>query len=185
MHGYNTIEHSTTGTNNCTGANYCEALIQLYFFRRLLTIMSIQEAAVIALKRCKSICSDIKCCKSLSSWFESVHGENDVTLLMSGNDFNGGCIAKWQPKNAYMKWRWLVACDFNHYTAILTLRLILMADFLIIIFACIWPLAWRNNYKPLQLSTPLLWFLTFSIVSQREREATKNERTHHGAVDKS
>ena len=27
MHGYNTVEHSTTGANNCTGANYCKALI--------------------------------------------------------------------------------------------------------------------------------------------------------------
>ena len=63
MHGYNTVEHSTTGANNCTGSNYCKALIQLYLFRRLLTIMSTQEAAVIALKTCKSICSDRKCCK--------------------------------------------------------------------------------------------------------------------------
>ena len=47
-HGYNTVEHSTTGTNNCTGANYCKAL--MYLFRGLLTIMSTQEAAVIALK---------------------------------------------------------------------------------------------------------------------------------------
>ena len=29
-----------------------------------------------------------------SSWLESVHGENDVTLHAPGNDFNGGCIAK-------------------------------------------------------------------------------------------
>ena len=27
MHGYNTVEHSVTGANNCTGANYCKALI--------------------------------------------------------------------------------------------------------------------------------------------------------------
>ena len=27
MHGYNTVEHSTTGANNYTGANYCKALI--------------------------------------------------------------------------------------------------------------------------------------------------------------
>ena len=27
MHGYNTVEHSTTGANNWTGANYCKALI--------------------------------------------------------------------------------------------------------------------------------------------------------------
>ena len=27
MHDYNTVEHSTTGANNCTGANYCKALI--------------------------------------------------------------------------------------------------------------------------------------------------------------
>ena len=56
--------------------------------------MSTQEAAVIALKMCKSICSDIKCCKSRSSCLESVHGENDVTSHVPGNDFNGGCIAK-------------------------------------------------------------------------------------------
>ena len=55
--------------------------------------MSTQEAAVIALKMCKSICLDIKC-KSCSSRLESVHGENDVTSDAPGNDFNGGCIAK-------------------------------------------------------------------------------------------
>ena len=30
MHGYNMVEHNTTGANNannCTGANYCKALI--------------------------------------------------------------------------------------------------------------------------------------------------------------
>ena len=27
MYGYNMVEHSVTGTNNCTGANYCKALI--------------------------------------------------------------------------------------------------------------------------------------------------------------
>ena len=27
MHGYNTVEHSTTGANNCTGTNYCKVLI--------------------------------------------------------------------------------------------------------------------------------------------------------------
>ena len=27
MYGYNTVEHSITGANNCTGANHCEALI--------------------------------------------------------------------------------------------------------------------------------------------------------------
>ena len=68
MHGYNMVKHnSVTGTNNCTGANYCKALIGLYLFRRLLTIMPTQEAAVIALKTYKSICSDMKCCKSRSS----------------------------------------------------------------------------------------------------------------------
>ena len=57
--------------------------------------MSTQEAAVIALKTCKSICSDIKCCKS-SSLFESVHGKNDVDLTSHapGNDFNLSYIAK-------------------------------------------------------------------------------------------
>ena len=27
MHGYNKVEHSVTGANNCTGANYCKALM--------------------------------------------------------------------------------------------------------------------------------------------------------------
>ena len=27
MHGYNTVEHSATGNNNCTGTEYCKALI--------------------------------------------------------------------------------------------------------------------------------------------------------------
>ena len=56
--------------------------------------MSTQEAAVIALKMCKSIWSDIKCCKFCSLWLETVHDENDVTSYMPVNDFNGGCIAK-------------------------------------------------------------------------------------------
>ena len=43
MHGYNTVEHSVTGVNNnCTGNKT--------IVRRLLTIMSTQEAAVITLK---------------------------------------------------------------------------------------------------------------------------------------
>ena len=37
--------------------------------------------------------------------------------------------------NAYMKSSWLVACEFNRYTAILTLRLIILtAGSLIIVF---------------------------------------------------
>ena len=27
MHGYNMVEHGTTGANNCNGANYCKLLI--------------------------------------------------------------------------------------------------------------------------------------------------------------
>ena len=27
MNGYNTVERSVTGANNCTGTHYCEALI--------------------------------------------------------------------------------------------------------------------------------------------------------------
>ena len=27
MYGYNMVEHNTTGADNCTGANYCKALI--------------------------------------------------------------------------------------------------------------------------------------------------------------
>ena len=27
VYGYNTVEHSATGANNCTGANYCKMLI--------------------------------------------------------------------------------------------------------------------------------------------------------------
>ena len=46
MYGCNTVEHSITGVNNCTGANYCNLI---YLFRHLLTILSTQEGAVIAL----------------------------------------------------------------------------------------------------------------------------------------
>ena len=62
MHGYNMVKY-----NSVNGANYCKALIGLYLFRHLLTIMPIQEAAVIALKTCKTISSDMKGCKSRSS----------------------------------------------------------------------------------------------------------------------
>ena len=63
MYGYNMIEQNVIGDNNCTGPNYCKALnlIVATCLRHLLTIMSTQEAAVIALKTCKSICSDKKC----------------------------------------------------------------------------------------------------------------------------
>ena len=35
------------------------------------------------------------------------------------------------------------------------------------------------------LLTPLQRFLTFLFISQREREAMKDERTHHGSMGKS
>ena len=82
----------------------------------------------------------------------------------------------------------ITMADFNQYMAILTLHLIifLTAGWPIIIFICIWPLAWhnvsRNHYN---LLIPLLWLFTFSIISLRERAATKDERTHYGTVDKS
>ena len=53
--------------------------------------MSTQEAAVITLKTCKSICSDIKCCNVVVS---DLNQYMDVTSHMPGNDFNEGCIAK-------------------------------------------------------------------------------------------
>ena len=46
------------------------------------------------LKTCKSICSNIKCCKSCSSWLKLVHGENDLTSHTLGSNFNGGWIGK-------------------------------------------------------------------------------------------
>ena len=30
MHGYNTVKHSVTSTNNCTGANYLLLLLLLF-----------------------------------------------------------------------------------------------------------------------------------------------------------
>ena len=48
---------------------------------------------------------------------------------------------------------------------------------------CIRPLALHNKYKPYNLSAPIQQFLNFSFT--REREAMKDERTHHGAMDKS
>ena len=58
MYSYNTVEQALIIVQ---GANL------IVLVRCLLTILSTQEAAVIALKMCKSICSDIKCCKSHSS----------------------------------------------------------------------------------------------------------------------
>ena len=55
MYSYNTVEPALI------------IVLTLTIVRCLLTILSTQEAAVIALKTCKSIYSDIKCCKSRSS----------------------------------------------------------------------------------------------------------------------
>ena len=52
-------------------------------------------------------------------------------------------------------------------------------------YTCFWPLAWHNKYKPYNLSTSLQQFLTFSFTSQKEMEAMKYERSHHGAIDTS
>ena len=88
----------------------------------------------------KSICSNIKCCKSRSLQLKPVHGENDhpmhlVTILMAA------VLANNSPSGStYIKSPWLVVCDFNQCTAILYLN-ILMAGSLIIIFMCISPLA--------------------------------------------
>ena len=49
--------------------------------------MSTQEAAVITLKMCKSICSDIKYCKSHSCDLNQYYSENDVTSHAPGNNF--------------------------------------------------------------------------------------------------
>ena len=52
-------------------------------------------------------------------------------------------------------------------------------------YMCIWPLAWHNKNKPYVSSTLLQQFLTLLFTSHREREAMKDERTYHGAMDKS
>ena len=42
-----------------------------------------------------------------------------------------------------------------------------------------------NNDKPYNSLTPFQQFLTFLFTSQREIGAMKDERTHHGTMDKS
>ena len=49
---------------------------------------------------------------------------------------------------------------------------------------CIWPLAWCNKYKLCNSSTPSVIY-HFTFAGQAEREAIKDEKTHHDAVDKS
>ena len=74
--------------------------------------------------------------------------------------------------------------DLNqHMAKTLCLLIILMND--AIKYMCIRPLAWRNKYKLYNSLTPLKQFLTFLFTSQREKEAMKDKRTHHGAMDKS
>ena len=76
-----------------------------------------------------------------------------------------------------------ILADLNRYMATMSLVIILTDD--AIKYTCIWPLVLRNKDKPYNSSTPLQQYLIFSFTSQREREAIKDERTQHGAMDQS
>ena len=137
---------------------------------------------ITALRNISQICTDIKSCKSRSSWFELVHGENNLTSHKLDNDL------QWQ--------HWITVWECIHETSMVfslwfqsvqgNINITLVNN-----FNC-----WlTNNHIHMHLATcvmmkshynlftPLLWFLTFSLVSQSEREATNDERTHYGAVD--
>ena len=138
---------------------------------------------------CKSICSSIKCYIFCSSWCESVatwwKQSTNLSSYTLDNNFTSSCISKSQPRNMHIhkSQHETILADLNWYTAKTSLVIILMDD--AIKYTCFWPLAWHNKYKSYNSSTPLQWFLTFLFTSQREREAMKDERTYHDAMDKS
>ena len=132
---------------------------------------------------CMSICSSINHYIFRNSWETRTWwtGSSELSLYSLDSDFSSSCIGN--PKNNYknlnMKSSWLT---LNRYTTKTYLAIILTND--AIKYMCIWPLALCNKYKLYNSSTPLQEFLTISFTSQREREAMKNERTLHGAMDK-
>ena len=80
------LEHSVTGAhfcanpNNCTGANYCAALIELCL-SSLLTIIVIVD--YIPNKRASQFVQTWNVTNLIHSlWLESVDGENDLTSFM-------------------------------------------------------------------------------------------------------
>ena len=111
-------------------------------------------------------------------------GSSNLLSYSLYSDFSSSCIGRSQAKNMHlslnMKPSWLTWIGTQQNIALVNN---LTND--AIKYTCIWPLAWRNKDKPYNSLTPLQWFLTFLFTSQREKEAMKDERTHHGAIYKS
>ena len=76
-----------------------------------------------------------------------------------------------------------ILADLNCYMAA-TCMVLVLTDDVAIKDMCIWPLPCRNKHKAYDSLTPLQRLLDFWITSQREKEAMKDERTHHGTMDK-
>ena len=80
----------------------------------------------------------------------------------------------------------IILADLNQYTTATRLIIILTDDAIIRQAHVRLAISvTHNKQKPYNSSTPIKQFLTFSFTSQRERQARKDERSHHGAMDKS
>ena len=134
---------------------------------------------------CMSICSSIKCYIFCSSWHKSVHGENNLSIYRPIHlimILAATVLANYSPRTPYKSQYKTILADLNWYKA-KTLCLVIILTDDAIKYTCIWPLVWHKKYKLYNSSTPLQRSLTFSFTSQRERDAIKDERTHHSAMD--
>ena len=149
------------------------------FVRCLLTIICLHKETVVLVDYSKSICLSVNVsCIFHGSWCESIHDEMIFQSIIVLFLIVILAAAVW----ANHSLRTCIKVSAWNHPGLLELVHSLTDDAIEHIF--IWPLMWCNKYKPCNLSTPLQWFLTFSFISQREREAMKDERTHHGAIDK-
>ena len=173
-------------TASNTGANYCPDVYYLIMLivRRLLTQRSSCIGRLLVEKRvAKSICSSIRC----YIFGSSVHDEMifQSSNLLSYSLDSTSCIGISQPKNMHislnMKPSWLSWIGIRQRC----MYLVIILTYDAIKHTCVWPLAWHDKYNPYNSSTPLQQFLTFLFTNQRERQARKDERTHHSTMDKS
>ena len=148
--------------------------------RHLLPIMFTQRFNCIdrlQVEKCASLFFKHKMCRW---WCESVYGYQSILLLLD-NYFSSSFIGKLQPKNTHTSLN--IMADLNHCTA-KTLCLVILSMNDVIKYSCIWPLAWRYNYKPYNSLTSLQQFLTFSFYQSKRKRNNEGKKTHYDTMDK-
>ena len=86
------------------------------------------------------------------------------------------CNYIWQSVTLYFKFSMHLVLAYS----------LILVNILMLKWYLLWPYValCSPKYKPCNSSTPLQQFLAFSLTSQREREAVKDESTYYGAMYK-